>query len=79
MHLRLTSFIFKESLEMVKEEANSLFLDADLMARNEASCCFSCGYSNSVHTLNRFVNCKLAKYCSKVSFNRFFLEFFYLY
>lgn len=59
-------FIFKESLEMVKQEANSLFLDAELMAKNEISSCFSCGYSNkSYSTFIRCAHCKLAKYCSK--------------
>lgn len=60
-------FVFKESLEMVKQEANSLLLDAELMVKNEVSSCFSCGYSNSSvsHTLIRCANCKLAKYCSK--------------
>lgn len=58
-------YIFRESLEMVKHEAHMLLLDADLMAKSEASCCFSCGYSNPVHTLNRCANCKMTKYCSK--------------
>ncbi len=60
-------FIFRESLEMVKSEANQLMMDAELMARNCPSSCFSCGYSNSAQTLNRCANCKLAKFCSKVT------------
>lgn len=58
-------FVFKESLELIKHEAHMLLLDTDLMSKNEPSCCFSCGYSNSSQILVRCANCKLAKYCSK--------------
>jgi hypothetical protein len=60
-------FVFRESLEMVKHEAHMLLQDAELMGRGEQSSCFSCAYSNDTLTLIRCANCKLAKYCSKVS------------
>ena len=57
-------FVFKESLQDVKIEAEKLLNDADLISRNEMQECFGCGVQ--CRDILRCSGCKLAKYCSKV-------------
>lgn len=59
-------YIFKESLSFVNHEAHMLLLDADLMVKNQPSC-FTCQYNCAGKVSVRCANCKLAKYCSKVT------------
>ena len=58
-------FVFKASLDKVQKEAQLLLRNADLRHKQEQEECFGCGLKQE--GLKQCANCKLAKYCSKVS------------
>ena len=56
----------------MQEEARKLLNDADFESRNEEHECFGC--ETKVTDIKRCSGCKLAKYCSQVSFFNFCKE-----